>query len=56
MSSAISLRSELSGMMRADVRSGGYVLDGLDVPVLIVGVTYGPKTKAHSCHIELWEG
>lgn len=31
-------------------------LDGLDVPVLLVGVTYDTKTKEHICRIELWEG
>lgn len=31
------------------------VLDGLDVPVLLVGVSYDVKTRRHSCHIELRE-
>ena len=26
---------------------------GLDVPVLLVGVSYDPKTKEHACRIEL---
>ena len=31
------------------------VLDGLDVPVLLVSVSYDPKTKEHACRIELRE-
>ena len=31
------------------------VLKGLDVPVLIVGVTYDTRTREHRCRIELWE-
>ena len=31
------------------------VLEGLDVPVLIVGVTYSTQTKEHDCRIELWD-
>lgn len=31
------------------------VLDGLDVPVLLVGVSYDAKTKRHSCSIRLRE-
>ncbi|MBR3225452.1 MAG: hypothetical protein IKF78_09025 [Atopobiaceae bacterium] len=30
-------------------------LDDLDVPVLLVGVSYDPKTKEHTCRIELRE-
>ena len=30
------------------------VLEGLDVPVLIVGVTYDPQTREHACRIEVW--
>ena len=31
------------------------VVDGLDVPVLLVGVSYDPKTREHTCRIELQE-
>ena len=38
----------------AQIRERGYpeALRGLDVPVLLVGVTYDSKTKEHSCRIE----
>ncbi len=37
------------------IRDRGYqeALEGLDVPVLLVGVTYDPKTREHVCHIDL---
>ena len=38
----------------AQIRERGYadVAAGLGVPVLLVGVTYDPKTKVHVCRIE----
>lgn len=38
----------------AQIRGRDYpaVLRGLDAPVLLVGITYDPKTKVHACTIE----
>ena len=42
-----------AALKQARERRYAEVLDGLDVPVLLVGVSYDPKTKEHSCRIEL---
>lgn len=40
------------------IRDQGYYepVCGLDVPLLLVGVSYDPKTKGHRCRIDLLEG
>ena len=45
-----------AALEQARERRYAEVLDGLDVPVLLVGVTYNPQTKEHYCRIELQEG
>ena len=42
-----------AALKQARERRYAEVLDGLDVPVLLVGVSYDPKTKEHACRIEL---
>ena len=42
-----------TALKQARERRYAEVTRGLDVPVLLVGVSYDPKTKEHACRIEL---
>ena len=42
-----------AALEQARERRYAEVTRGLDVPVLLVGVSYDPKTKEHACRIEL---